>query len=122
MFGMNSADDCQSKDGFLTFDCVPPDDGNPSFFGHIGCTTEDLTHVSPKSGRAVSRSAAQPYLDRRLPLPNFLTSRGNASPDDIANAFKLTGHFLDMHVWAPREIAAPSVREALIASLTKHED
>ena len=30
--------------------------------------TEDLTHVSPKSGRAVSRAAAEPYKDRLLPL------------------------------------------------------
>ena len=82
----------------------------------------DLTHVSPKSGRAVSRAAAEPYLDRLLPLPSFLTGRGNASPDDIASAFKLTGHFLDMHVWGPREIVPPSVRDALIESLTKHED
>ena len=84
--------------------------------------TTDLTHVSPKSGRAVSRAAAEPYLDRLLQLPSFLAGRGNASPDDIAAAFRLTGHFLDLHVWGPREIAAPSVRDALIASLTRHED
>ena len=34
-------------------------------------TTRDLTHVSPKSGRAVSRAAAEPYLDRLLRLPPF---------------------------------------------------
>lgn len=84
--------------------------------------TADLTHVSPKTGRAVSRAAAQPYLDRLLPLAACLTHRGNASPHDVANAFRLTGYFLDMHVWGPRNIAAPSTRDALIESLTKHDD
>ena len=40
----------------------------------------------------------------------------------VADAFKLTGHFLDLHVWGPRGIASPSMREALIASLTKHAE
>ena len=37
--------------------------------------TTDLTHVSPKSGRAVSREAAEPYLDRLFVLPAFLVPR-----------------------------------------------
>lgn len=78
-----------------------------------GATT-DLTHVSPKSGRAVSRAAAEPYRDRLLPLPSFLSARGNASPDDLRNAFKLTGYFLDRHVWSARQIDQPSMRDALI--------
>ncbi|MEO5807246.1 DNA repair protein RecO [Devosia sp.] len=81
-------------------------------------STTDLTHVSPKTGRAVSRSAAQPYLDRLLLLPHCLTDRGNASPDDVAAAFKLTGHFLDMHVWSARNIDPPAIRDLLIEILT----
>ncbi|MCR6672974.1 DNA repair protein RecO [Devosia ginsengisoli] len=82
-------------------------------------TTDDLTHVSPKSGRAVSRAAAQPYLDRLLPLPSFLSARGNASPDDIGNALRLTSHFLAMHLWSARQIAPPPTREPLIEILTR---
>ncbi|MCP8882521.1 DNA repair protein RecO [Devosia sp. XJ19-1] len=81
--------------------------------------TEDLTHVSPKSGRAVSRVAAEPYRDRLLPLPSFLSARGNASPDDLRNAFRLTSHFLDMHLWSPRQIDPPATREPLIDMLTR---
>ena len=80
--------------------------------------TEDLTHVSPKSGRAVSRAAAEPYKDRLLPLPSFLHARGNASPDDIAAAFRLTGHFLDAHIWSARHLQPPAMRSALIDLLT----
>jgi DNA repair protein RecO (recombination protein O) len=76
--------------------------------------TDDLTHVSPKSGHAVSRSAATPYLDRLLPLPSFLTSRGNASPADIADALRLTGHFLQTHIWHGRNVPPPPTRDLLI--------
>lgn len=80
--------------------------------------TTDLTHVSPKSGRAVSRAAAEPYKDRLLPLPSFLAARGNASPDDIRAAFRLTGHFLHMHLWSVRQIDPPPTRDPLIGMLT----
>ena len=80
--------------------------------------TQDLTHVSPKSGRAVSRAAAEPYKDRLLPLPSFLFERGNASPDDQRAALRLSRHFLDMHVWSARQIEPPATREPLIDLLT----
>ena len=80
--------------------------------------TTDLTHVSPKTGRAVSREPAKPYCDRLLRLPQFLISGAEAGPGDIADAFRLTGHFLHMHVWEPRQVEPPSVRDALIADLT----
>ena len=35
-------------------------------------TDADLIYVSPRSGRAVSRDAGQPYCDRLLKLPAFL--------------------------------------------------
>ena len=82
-------------------------------------TNEDLTHVSPKTGRAVSRAAAAPYVDRLLPLPSFLAARGNASPDDIRAAFRLTGHFLDRHIWSARQIEHPAIRDSLIEIFCK---
>ncbi len=72
--------------------------------------TTDLTHVSPKTGRAVSRERAKPYCDRLLALPQFLIGDRGARPGDLADAFRLTGHFLDMHVWDVRNIARrPSI-------------
>lgn len=81
--------------------------------------TADLTHVSPKTGRAVSRAAAQPYLDRLLPLPSFLSSRGNASPHDIADALRLTGHFLQAQVWGPRQLEPSPTRDMLSDILSR---
>lgn len=79
--------------------------------------TSDLSHVSPKTGRAVSRVAAEPYKDRLLPLPSFLTARGNASPDDIAAGLRLTGHFLDKLVWSTRRLDPPPTRDLLLQRL-----
>lgn len=84
--------------------------------------TEDLTHVSPKSGRAVSRDAAAPYLDRLLPLPSFLTGRGNAGPHDIEDALKLTSHFLEANVWGARDMQRPAMRDAVVAALSRERE
>jgi DNA repair protein RecO (recombination protein O) len=81
-------------------------------------TTTDLTHVSPKSGRAVSRAAAEPYLDRLFPLPAFLRVSETASAADLRSAFRLTGHFLDEHVWRVRMIDPPATRDAVVETLT----
>lgn len=77
--------------------------------------TTGLSHVSPKTGRAVCLEAAAPYLDRLFVLPAFLRDpAAPATPDDIAAAFALTGHFLELHVWAPRRIDPPATREPLL--------
>lgn len=64
---------------------------------------DDLTHVSPKTGRAVSRDAAAPYADRLLELPSFLRpdrrpgDNRAGSLDDLLAGFRLTGHFLERY-------------------------
>jgi DNA repair protein RecO (recombination protein O) len=55
---------------------------------------EDLAYVSPKTGRAVSRSAAGDWVDRLLPLPAALLGQGPASPAEIVQGLAVTGHFL----------------------------
>lgn len=81
-------------------------------------TTRDLTFVSPKSGRAVSTAAAEPYRNRLLKLPQFLISDAEPTMDDLKDAFALTGHFLDLHVWMTRQIDAPPTRESVVALVT----
>lgn len=78
---------------------------------------EGLTHVSPRSGRAVSARAAEPYLDRLLTLPPFLWEGqgvGIPSTVDISAGFALTGHFLQRHVYEPRGIGMPAERGKLV--------
>ena len=77
-----------------------------------------LAYVSPRTGRAVTREGAGNYADRLLDLPGFLIGDGTPSAAAVWDAFRLTGHFLNEHVWGPRQIAPPSTRETLIAALT----
>ncbi len=52
--------------------------------------TAELVHVSPKSGRAVSRVAGEPWADRLLPLPAFL--REDVAPSDDRPCRRLRAH------------------------------
>jgi DNA repair protein RecO (recombination protein O) len=77
--------------------------------------TADLAFVSPRSGRAVSRQAGEPWRDRLLPLPPFLIDEGAApSGDAVADAFRLTGYFLERDVFGPRGLVMPEGRQALV--------
>lgn len=82
-------------------------------------TTSDLVYVSPKSGRAVSRDAGEPYKARLLPLPAFLRHRsGDPDPSaaDILDGFALTEFFLLRDVYEPRGLALPDARRAYLAT------
>lgn len=81
--------------------------------------TDDLAFVSPRSGKAVSRGAGVPYRDRLLPLPGFLAAGAPPAPADIVDGLKLTGYFLDRHVFGPRGLAAPEQREWIIRALAQ---
>jgi len=78
----------------------------------------DLVYVSPKSGRAVSRTAGEPWRDRLLRLPAFLSDPDAAvTADDIADGFALTGRFLAARVLDPRGATMPPERERFIAAV-----
>jgi DNA repair protein RecO (recombination protein O) len=79
---------------------------------------DDLVYVSPKTGRAVSREAGEPYRDRMLTLPPFLlSSQGGLMDGDVAAGFALTGHFLEQFVFAPLNRPLPAARVWLIDKL-----
>jgi DNA repair protein RecO (recombination protein O) len=82
---------------------------------------EDLIYVSPKTGRAVSRAAGLAYRDRLLALPAFLkgSQAGTPGQTDVADGLKLTGFFLDRHVFGPRSVAAPESRHWIMTHLTE---
>jgi DNA repair protein RecO (recombination protein O) len=78
----------------------------------------DLTHVSPKSGRAVSAGAAAPYRDKLFALPAFLLDH-TATPSlkDLADGLILTGFFLSRSVLEPNGVALPTARTRLVERL-----
>ena len=64
---------------------------------------DGLTHVSPRTGRAVTREGAGDYADRLLPLPPLLIDA--TAPEDraqMAQGLRTTGHFL-------RDVLAPAL-------------
>ncbi|MAZ76394.1 MAG: DNA repair protein RecO [Micavibrio sp.] len=95
---------------------------------------DTLTHVSPKSGRAVSEVEAEPYKDKLLVLPLFLRpspshcrgplplpegegaeqcgagegERGDMY--DVSLGLKMTGHFLEHWVFAHHTKGVPEAR------------
>jgi DNA repair protein RecO (recombination protein O) len=79
---------------------------------------DDLVWVSPRTGRAVSAAAGEPYRDRLLVLPPFLLSaQRGLSPGDIAAGLALTGQFLRDFVFAPLNRPLPQARARLIERL-----
>src|SRR5436309_2167091 len=75
--------------------------------------SDDLAYVSPRSGRAVSRAAAEPYRDKLLPLPAFLWRDALAGPSDIVAGLALTRYFLVHHLLMPQGGKLPEARERL---------
>lgn len=60
--------------------------------------SDNLSYVSPKSGRAVSDSGAVGHEHKLLILPYFILERSETPEwDDIFNGLKLTGYFLERH-------------------------
>lgn len=83
-------------------------------------TRDALTHVSPKSGRAVAGGApeAAHYLDKLLKLPPFLQgAQAGLVEGDVASGFALTGHFLERWILWPADRRLPAARERLIDRL-----
>jgi len=84
---------------------------------------DELAFVSPRSGRAVSRAAGEPYRDKLMRLPVFLRREGSEgarpSPGDVVDAFVLTGFFLERHAFAPRGLSLPEARAHLVSALTR---
>jgi len=101
-------------------------------------SAENLIYVSPKSGRAVSEAAGEPYKEKLLSLPEFLSSpclRGDtggrqysrppltspASGGGINDGLKLTGYFLEQRLAAPHGKKLPAARARLFELLREKE-
>ena len=85
-----------------------------------GATT-GLAWVSPRTGHAVGRDAAEPWQGRLLPLPAFFTADPAADPATDAPAdpaawrdgLRLTGHFLARDVFGNQHRPLPPARHRL---------
>ena len=76
-----------------------------------GGDAAQLAYVSPKTGRAVSLQAGEPYKDKLLALPGFLKPGGALdTEDDILTGLKLTGYFLQHWAFAHHSRGVPENR------------
>lgn len=80
--------------------------------------TEGLTHVSPRTGRAVRGDAAGGWAERLLPLPGWIAAGGAAGPAGALEAgFALTGHFLGRALASlGGDAALPEARARLVVA------
>lgn len=76
--------------------------------------TDDLAFVSPRSGRAVSRSGAGDWADRLLPLPACLTGVAPADREGLSQGLRLTGHFLARLAADHGQASLPDARMRLV--------
>ena len=79
----------------------------------------DAVYVSPRTGRAVTRETAKGYEDKCLPLPGFLMDQREADAAGILAGLKLTGWFLERHLFAALDRPIPEPRQALIDRLAR---
>lgn len=79
---------------------------------------DDLIYVSPRTGRAVSRDAGEPYKDKLFPLPPFLlSSQAGLTEGDVRAGLDLTAHFLEAFVFNPLNRPLPPARMWLVDRL-----
>jgi len=80
---------------------------------------DNLIYVSPRTGRAGSAEAGEPYKDRLLHLPPFLLSaQGGIAPGDVRAGLDLTAHFLQAFVFNPLNRPLPQARLWLVDRLS----
>ncbi len=80
-------------------------------------TLDNLTYVSPKTGRAISSSVGKDYHEKLLRLPNFLTDKVGGDRIDLIDGLALTGYFLNRHVFGSYNEQSPPARERFVQRL-----
>ncbi len=79
-----------------------------------------LKYISPKSGRAVSAAAGDPYRDKLLPLPHGLREGNLGAVDtsaEMLNSLRVTGYFLEKWLLAPHGRPLPAARSRMLEAL-----
>jgi DNA repair protein RecO (recombination protein O) len=86
-------------------------------------TTKDLAFVSPKSGKAVCRSAGIPYADKMFGFPLYVIDN-NESPSlaEIINVLKMTAWFLNKNFFEIHSLNFPHNRANLLHILNLEKE
>ena len=88
---------------------------------HLDCCAVDhechepLAYVSPRTGRGVCRHHAEPYKEKLLKLPSFLTGHlGEETDQQIIDGLMLSGTFFERFIFHPVGKTLPEARKNLI--------
>jgi DNA repair protein RecO (recombination protein O) len=75
-------------------------------------STENLTYISPKSGRAVCAEAGAPYHNKLFQMPSFLQNHDDATinPQEIKNGLNICSYFLEKYIFTPHNAKLPVAR------------
>lgn len=80
--------------------------------------TGDLIYISPKSGKAISRDAGEPYKNKLFPLPyHLLVDEVMPTKNDLLATLKITEHFIERFILTPVGKKIPSARQRFIDRL-----
>lgn len=80
--------------------------------------TEDLAWVSPRTGRAATQEAGAPHADKLFRLPPFLIdAQADLQSGDVADAFAISGYFLERRLFDHKGEGMPEARRRLIEKL-----
>ena len=86
----------------------------------VNGSAENLTWVSPKTGRAVSSKGAEGWEKRLLKLPNFFNEIDSSiTKDDLIDGLRLTEYFLNKRVYSQQTKNLSSSRIRLVNYLKK---
>lgn len=79
----------------------------------MGARANDLSFISPRTGRAVSRAGAGEWADRLLPFSPALIG-ADSTDADVQTALRVTGHFLALHLPPALSRPLPEARARLL--------
>jgi len=80
---------------------------------------ENLSYVSPKSGRAVSSFGASGFESKLLNLPEFLLGSAAHTHDCIIKGLELTEYFFKKHIFYPQNRQLPQERIIFAEAFSK---
>lgn len=82
-------------------------------------STEDLDFISPRSGRAVSKNAAEPYKNKLLRLPGFLVGKEETSLQAVYDGLQMTGYFFEKFIFHAQNKPLPEAHSRLTNRLQR---
>lgn len=81
-------------------------------------TVKDLKYVSPKTGKAVSAEAGEPYKNRLFSFPQFILEQNYApTPQELRDVLEMTGFFLNKNFFQTHSLKFPQNRANLLHNL-----